>query len=127
MEFELRRLQASDLFSMVQIINKIGIDNIRNAINFDEIKNVKNNLTDENKDETFNKLGVDIVMSVLSLVMEKLPLIEKDLYRFMGSVANMKDKDVAKLGLSDFMALFIAIFTKEEFKDFFSQALSLIK
>ena len=39
MEFELRRLQASDLFFMVQIINKIGIDNIRNAINFEEIKN----------------------------------------------------------------------------------------
>ena len=127
MEFNLRNLQATDLFSMVKIINKIGIDNIKNAINFEEIKDARNNLTDENRDETLSKLGVEIVTSVLYLIMEKLPLVENDLYRFMGSVANMKDKEVAKLSLNDFMALFIAIFTKEEFKDFFSQALSLIK
>lgn len=127
MGFNLRKLQATDLFSMVQIINKIGIDNIKNAINFEEITKVKKNLNEENKTEFIGKLGETIVFSVISLVFEKLPIIEKDLYRFMGSVANMKDKDVASLSPDDFIALVIAIFKKEEFKDFFSRALSLVK
>ena len=37
----LRKLQATDLFAMVKILNKVGIKQIKNAINFDEINEVK--------------------------------------------------------------------------------------
>lgn len=127
MKFELRKLQATDLFSMVKIINKVGIDNIKNAINFDEINKTKEQLNGENSDKLVSELGVNVVMSVLTVLFERLPLIESELYHFVGSVANMKDKEVAKLELNDFMALLIAILKKDEFKDFFKQALALIK
>ena len=112
---------------MVKIINKVGIDNIKNAINFDEINSVKEKLNGENSDAMISELGVNVVMSVLTVLFERLPLIETELYHFVGSVANMKDKEVAKLEINDFMALVIAILKKEEFKDFFKQALQLIK
>lgn len=127
MKFELRKLQATDLFLMVKIINKVGIDNIKNAINFDEINRVKEKLNGENSDAMISELGVNVVMSVLTVLFERLPLIETELYHFVGSIANMKDKEVAKLEINDFMALVIAILKKEEFKDFFKQALQLIK
>ena len=127
MKFELRKLQATDLFSMVRIINKVGIDNIKNAINFDEINKTKEQLTGENSDKLMSELGVNVLMSVLSVLFERLPLVESELYHFVGGIANMKDKEVAKLEINDFMALLIAIFKKDEFKDFFKQALQLIK
>ena len=127
MKFELRKLQATDLFSMVKIINKVGIENIKNAINVDEINKVKGQLNGENSDKLMGELGVNVVMSVVTVLFERLPLIESELYHFIGSVTNMKDKEVAKLEINDFMALVIAILKKEEFKDFFKQALQLIK
>ena len=127
MKFELRKLQATDLFSMVKIINKVGIENIKNAINVDEINKVKGQLNGENSDKLMGELGLNVVMSVVTVLFERLPLVESELYHFIGSVANMKDKEVAKLEINDFMALVIAILKKEEFKDFFKQALQLIK
>lgn len=127
MEFNLRRLQATDLFSMVKIINKVGIDNIKKAINLEEINAVKGKLTGENSDKLYGELGVIVLTSVVTVLFERLPLIESDLYSFMGSVANMKAKDVERLEPNDFITLLFAILKKEEFKDFFSRALSLIK
>ena len=40
MEYEMRKLQATDLFSVVKILNGIGLKNIREAINIDEINDV---------------------------------------------------------------------------------------
>ena len=127
MEFNLRMLQASDLFMMVKIINKVGINNVKGAIDVEKIKNARKNMTVENSTEVMTDVGMDITMSVMEVVLERLPLIEDELYNFMGAVSGLKSKEVAKLSINDFMALFIAIFKKEEFKDFFTQALQLIK
>lgn len=127
MEFNLRTLQATDLFSMMKIINKIGIENIKNTIDVEKIKTARANMTEENSSQVATDIGMEIMMGVLGVVLERLPLVEDELYTFMGSVSGMKSKDVAKLGINDFMALMIEIFKKEEFKDFFNRALRLTK
>lgn len=127
MEFNLRTLQASDLFMMVKIINKIGINNVKGAIDTEKIKNARKNMTEENRTEVMTDVGMEVTMSVMEVVLEKLPIIEDELYNFMGAVSGIKSKEVAKLSINDFMALFVAICKKEEFKDFFNQALQLIK
>ena len=66
-------------------------------------------------------------MSIATVIVENLPSVENDLYNFMGSVANIKAKDVAKLEIGDFMDLLVTIIQKEEFKDFFKRASKLIK
>ena len=65
-------------------------------------------------------------MSVLGILLENLPLIEQDLYNFVGSVAGIKAKDVAKMDINKFVDLLIEIINKEEFKDFFKRASKLI-
>lgn len=127
MEFDLRTLQATDLFTMMKIINKIGIENIKSTIDVEKIKMARANMTEENSSKIATDIGMEIMMGVLGVVLERLPLVEDELYTFMGSVSGMKSKDVAKLGINDFMALMIEIFKKEEFKDFFNRALRLTK
>ena len=124
---ELRKLQATDLFSMVKILNGVGLKNFKDAIDINKIKEMRKSMTDENADQIISEVGIDVIMSVLSIVLENLPSIETDLNNFVGSVANMKAKDVAKMDIGDYMDLLISIAKKEEFKDFFKRASKLIK
>ena len=124
---ELRRLQATDLFGMVKILNGIGLNNFKDAININEIKEMRKNITGENEVEVISDIGMNVVMSALTVILEHLPAVETDLYNFVGSIANMKAKDVAKMDVGEFMDLLISIAQKEEFKDFFKRASKLIK
>ena len=124
---ELRNLQATDLFSMVKILNGIGLKNIKDVIDTDKIKEMRKSINDDNAEQVVSDIGMNVVMSVLSVILENLPSVETDLYNFIGSVANMKAKDVAKMDIGDFMDLLISIAKKEEFKDFFKRASKLIK
>ena len=127
MEYNMRNLQATDIFSVVKILNGIGLKNIKEAINLDEINNLRKGMTEDNADVITSQVGLNVVMSLATVIIENLPKVESDLYNFIGSVIDMKAKDVAKMDMGDFMDLLITIIQKEEFKDFFKRASKLIK
>lgn len=127
MEYEMRNLQATDIFSIVKILNGIGLKNIKEAIDFEDINKIRKCMTEENADVIYSQVGVNVVMSLATIILENLPKIENDLYKFVGSVIDVKAKDVAKMDIGDFMDVLIAIIQKEEFKDFFKRASKLIK
>ena len=124
---ELRRLQATDLFAMVRLLNAIGFKELKTAINFDEITKARENITNENKEAVTVEIGTNIVMSLIPFIIEKLAVAETEIYSFVGGIADMKIKDVAKMDAIEFIDLITAIFQKEEFKDFFKRASKLIK
>ena len=127
MEYEMRKLQATDLFSVVKILNGIGLKNIKEAIDFEEINKIRKGMTEKNADVITSQVGLNVVMSIATIVLENLPKIENDLYNFIGSVIGIKTKDVAKMDMGEFMDVLITIIKKEEFKDFFKRASKLIK
>ena len=127
MEYNMRNLQATDIFSVVKILNGIGLKNIKESIDFEEINKIRKGMTEDNADTVTSQVGVNVVMSIATVILENLPNVESDLYNFIGSVIDMKAKDVAKMDMGDFMDLLITIIQKEEFKDFFKRASKLIK
>ena len=124
---KLRNLQASDLFGMVRILKGIGLSKIKSAIDFDKIKEARKNMTEENSAEITTQVGTEVILSVIEVIIENLPEVETEIYKFVGGVANMKPADVAKLDASDFVDLLLDIFKKEEFTDFFKRVSKLIK
>ena len=124
---KLRNLQASDLFGMVRILKGIGLSKIKSAIDFDKIKEARKNMTEENSAEITTQVGTEVILSVIEVIIENLPEVETEIYKFVGGVANMKPADVAKLDASDFVDLLLDIFKKAEFTDFFKRASKLIK
>ena len=126
---ELRKLQATDLFIIVKIINALGIKKIKESINIDEIKEARLKILEDgsNKNDVYKEIGTKVIMSVIDVVIENIPLIEQDLFKFMGNLANVKPEEIAKMDIGDFMDLLIAVIKKEEFKDFFGRALRLTK
>lgn len=127
MEYEMRNLQATDIFSIVKILNGIGLNNVKEVIDFEEINKIRKGMTEENADVISSQVGVNVVMSLSTIILENLPNIENDLYKFVGSLIGVKTKDVAKMDMGEFMDVLIAIIQKEEFKDFFKRASKLIK
>ena len=127
MEYNMRNLQATDIFSVVKILNGIGLKNIKESIDFEEINKIRKVMTEDNADAVTSQVGVNVVMSIATVILENLPNVESDLYNFIGIVIDMKAKDVAKMDMGEFMDLLIAIIQKEEFKDFFKRASKLIK
>ena len=131
MKYEMRSLQASDIFSVVKILNGIGLNNVKEAINIEEINEIRKTMTEDNSEDNsekvYSQVGVKVVMSIATVILENLPKVENDLYTFVGSVIGIKTKDVAKMDIGDFMDVLIAIIQKEEFKDFFKRASKLIK
>ena len=127
MEYEMRKLQATDIFSIVKILNGIGLKNIKEAINIEEINKIRHGMTEDNASAITSQVGVNVVMSIATVILENLPNVENNLYNFIGSVIDMKAKDIAKMDMGDFMDVLIAIIQKEEFKDFFKRASKLIK
>ena len=126
MEYEMRNLQATDIFSVVKILNGIGLNNIKEAIDFEEINKIRKGMTEDNADVITSQVGLNVVMSLATIILENLPKIENDLYKFVGSVIGVKTKDVAKMDMGEFMDVLITIIQKEEFKDFFKRASKLI-
>ena len=126
---ELRKLQATDLFIIVKIINTLGIKKIKESISIDEIKNAREKIKEDNsnKNEVYKEIGTNVIMSIVDVVIENIPLIEQDLFNFIGNLASVKSEEIAKMDIGDFMDLLIAIVKKEEFKDFFGRALRLTK
>ena len=127
MEYTMRNLQATDIFSVVKILNGIGLKNVKEAIDFEEINKIRKGMTEENADVISSQVGLNVVMSLATVIIENLPKVENDLYNFIGSVIDVKAKDVAKMDMGDFMDIRITIIQKEEFKDFFKRASKLIK
>lgn len=124
---ELRRLQATDLFAMVRLLNAIGFKELKDVINLDEINEARKNVTDENKEAVWVNIGTNIIMSIIPFIIEKLAVAENEIYSFVGGIAGMKVKDVAKMDAIEFIDLITEIFQKEEFKDFFKRASKLIR
>lgn len=123
---ELRKLNAKDLFRVANILNKIGIAEIKKVIDTEKFSKL---IVDKNadKDSISSLIGVNIVFDVVGLIVGNLEKCEKDIFSFCASVTGKTDKEISEMGMSEFMELLIAIVKKEEFKDFFNRLSMLVK
>ncbi len=119
-KFELRKIEARDIFLITTIIKKIGLSQFKNLI-LEFLPKYKNEDTDKNA--LYLGVGVDIAC----LVLENLDKCEQPVYKFLSNVSGLKEEEIATLTPSDFMEMIVEVVKKDEFKDFFQVALRLAK
>ena len=68
MEYTMRNLQATDIFSVVKILNGIGLKNVKEAIDFEEINKIRKGMTEENADVISSQVGLNVVMSLATVI-----------------------------------------------------------
>ena len=120
MEYTLRPLKADDLFTMLRILHKIGLEELRKCFDGEEVRQA---ITADGKDEdsAAAAAGMQIMTGVASLVAERLPECRMELYQFLASLSGMKEKEIAELPMATFAGMLMDTLRKEEFADFFTQ------
>lgn len=116
----LRTLKSSDLFIVVGILNKIGFKEMKKIFTPENLSLLKDRVQGEDKDlDASSVLGFNIIMDVAQIVLDNLPKIEGDLYRFLGSLTDTTADEIRDLPLPDFADLLVQVIKKPEFPDFF--------
>lgn len=128
---ELRKLVSRDIFPMCGILKKIGIKELKGAINGANIIE----LASENRKVNPETITLDIILDIAGIIIANLPQCEKELYAFLESIIVVDDetarknlrKDLENMPIDEFAQLIIDVINKDEFKDFFKVALKSSK
>ena len=119
MEYTLRKPKATDLFVVSKIIKGIGLKNIADCFNSDEIKVIRNSVSGEKvSSETLNQAGITIVLSIGELILNRLDNVKNDVIKFMSCLSGLKIKEVEDLPITEFAEMLMAIIKDPDFVDF---------
>ena len=100
---ELRNIQAKDLFALVKMIKKLGLKDLKSVFNTDEIKSLREKSKNGEKID-YVEIGINGVMSIFTIIIEKLDIIEDDFYVFVGNIANTEPTEIATMKMPDINA-----------------------
>ena len=116
MKFELRTLNATDIFPMSTIISKVGINEFKKCFESDEIKKLIKGQGKGNE----TAVGIAVALDIGGVILGNLHKCENDIYTFLGRIANVDVEEIKVLSMGEFAELIIEVVKKPEFKDFFS-------
>lgn len=119
--YTLRMLKADDLFSVLRIINKIGLNELKKCFDGEAVRKAIADAGKEQESDLAAAVGMQIMFDVASLVVERLPECRKELYQFLASVSGTTEKEIADLPMGTFAGMVMDVLQKDEFADFFTQ------
>lgn len=134
--YELRNLEADDLFIVINIINKIGIKEFKACFESEEVKSAVLNMskkTDDSADaETDDSadvvsIGVSVAFDIATILLANIGKCKNDIYALLAHLSGMKEKEIARLPVKTFTSMVVDLVQKEEFADFFQDAVKLFK
>lgn len=129
--YELRELQADDLFIMINIVNKIGIKEFKSCFESDEVKAAVLNMAkeDDETDESADvvSVGISVALDIATILLANIGKCKNDIYALLAQLSGLTVGDIAKLPVKTFTGMVIDLVKKEEFADFFQDAVKLFK
>ncbi len=117
MEYTLRKVNATDIFTVTTIISKIGIREFKSCLKGEDTINLISNLfnSEENKDKQNNDaalsaVGISVVFDIVGVVFGNMEKCKDDIFNLLSSLSNIPKKEIATLDGEIFMnMLFDAI------------------
>lgn len=125
MNYELKELNSSHLFSMFRLISKFGIENFKGI--FNDVQGTVNSNGEVDKDKLAEQVGMEIIFSAVGIIISNLGNCEKEVYDFLSNVSNLTVEEVSNLKIDVLASMIIDVIKKEEFKGFFSAVSKLFK
>lgn len=127
MDYKMRKLNATDIFPMLNIISKIGLKNIKTLINDGTVEaivhSVKPKSGQNEKGETkgsydLEKVGLSLFLELGDIVCSNIMKCQNDIFEFFASLCEVDIDKLKNLGMEEFVVLIIQFVQKEELKDF---------
>lgn len=134
--YKFKELGFDDIFPMMALINKIGIEKIlslmENKAIFNLIQGQKPMKIDEegneveDKDEYLKQVGMAMV-AIVQLIIGCLGNCRNELYTVLASASNLTVEEISKLPLKYVSSMIVDFVKKDDFKDFFKGLLGSIE
>lgn len=124
MEYNLRKPNTKDLFIACKIASGIGVKNIYNCFNSDEIEDIKKLVKNQNEPEV-EKIGYMVLASITDLILSKIEDVGTPLIKFMSNLSGLKVKEIEELSPAEFMEMLVKILKMPECMDFIKVVLKL--
>lgn len=135
--YKFRKLTSKDLFLMIKLVKKIGINNVSKILDKDIIKKKINELTQETNEESneetskasisFEELGISIMFDLAQLIIERLEACKEEIYEILEKTSNLDKKQIEELEIDVFLEMIYDFVRKEEFIKLFQKAAYLFK
>lgn len=120
--YELRKLQSADIFIMSKIISKIGVSELRNCFNAEDMKQITGS-----QEDILQQVGIGVALEVANVVLTNVPKAEQEIYSFLSSLSGKEPKEIEELDMVTFAQMLVDVFRKEEFKGFIGVVSGLFK
>lgn len=130
MTYELRNPQASDLFVVTKIIKSVGLKNVANCFNTDEIKAFKDKIAERGtpaSDEELQNAGLMMMTSIGELIFEKLDIVQEDIFKFLSNLSGLPMDDVKSMDIVEFAEMVMTVIKNPKFADFIKVVLKSFK
>lgn len=118
MEYQIRNLKAPDLFLVSTIISKLGVREVKDCFNGEDLKALIGN----EKNINFQAIGMTIALDIVGILLENLSKCEKEIYQLLSNLTGLKLKDIQELDATVFVDLISQVIMNPNNKDFFKLA-----
>lgn len=133
--YMLRNLAAKDVFPMVKIISKIGINEFMNAFESEDIKKLISAIStdDEAKEEDSGEkdgmtvIGITVALNIANTLLGHLGDCEQEIYTFLCGLSGKGKEELMEMPMNTFLEMVVDVFKKEEFRGFIGVVSRLIK
>lgn len=122
--YALRNLEAKDIAPMASILSKIGIKEIKDCFNSEDIKSLTDGKTTE---EAIGAVGIAVMFDIVGVILGNYEKCQNDIFKFLASLSGKDIKQIESLPLDTFTEMVIDVVRKEEFVDFIKVVSKLFK
>ena len=126
-KWQFRRLKSTDIFLMLPVIKRIGINNLRKMVSGDIIKGIVADNKEAGYESQVEAATFGAILEFAQILVEGLDGGEEQLFRLLANTSNLTVEEIGELDLVEFPLMVIDFVKKEEFKDFLKVAQSYIK
>lgn len=128
-KYTFRRLEANDIFTMVNIVSKIGVNKFAQCFKSDDIKTLVKDM--QNKKEVKAEdisliVGGSIFLEIAQVILEGMPKCKDDIFKLLSDTSNLSLEELKTLDGVTFFEMIIDFVKKEEFMDFIKAVSRLV-
>ena len=125
--YTFNKFKAPDVFPMIKILGKIGINEFAKCLGKDNIKEVIESFSGKSKDEMVASVGISVFLEAANVIICNLPKCENDIYNILSNTSNLSVEEIKDLDLVVFTEMIIDYVQRDDFKDFIKVVSRLLK
>lgn len=122
--YEFRKLKATDLFLVLKLVKKIGLNALTEAY-YNGLDKVTEASKQKNSNDTdYAEIGI-AMLGVAQIIVERIIDCENEIYNLLEATSNLTIDEIKDLDMQTFISMIADFVKQKEFTELFTQAVSL--